>query len=486
MNDTRQLRIVHLSDIHFGRSHRFDPPVTPKGDTPKRIGYPTLLEKLCEDLDTGDPECPVAICITGDFATTASFGEFQEADKFILGLAEAQLLGKSRTIGSIFVVPGNHDVKFDSDDVGERWERWTEFYNRLYKTQEIREDPWNLVKVHDRIDDLGAVILCLNSSIYVQKDKPDEDRGNVDPKQLTKVQDSLEVLRKRDGERFGSSIRIALIHHHPVLIPLLAEPGRGYDAVHNSGKLLTILRQFGFHLVLHGHKHLPVTFTDDTQPAFWTTHRPILVVGGGSAGSRGLPEYPNACNTYNDITLKWHPSGRQSRILVRTRGLSVFDTYRTEALPSRWKWMTLREDDKSIYSGQRIPQSQAGRTLGFGALSTDDEQRRIAEYATARGNMPVIAILPSLLPGQAYEARVWIVPHREPQRDIPVRVTWSAGKNFDGIIVKREEDSTFCATFNYWDSMLIQGKLEFSDQKCSYVYIYARIPKAYDSLLPEE
>jgi len=132
------------------------------------------------------------------------------------------------------------------------------------KTKVNCDDPWSLVRLHDRIDDLGAVILSLNSAIYVEKGKLDQDRGNLDVKQLQIAENALSNL---EPQGLKSAIRIALIHHHPVLIPPLAEPGRGYDAVHNSGKLLTILRKYGFHLILHGHKHNPFTFTDDTQSA---------------------------------------------------------------------------------------------------------------------------------------------------------------------------------------------------------------------------
>jgi 3',5'-cyclic AMP phosphodiesterase CpdA len=96
MQITRQVVLIHLSDIHFGSKHRFNPPTSPSGDVPKEYEYPTLLEKLREDLDHQDPECPVMICITGDFAETAALEEFNLAEKFIDELAQAKLLGKER------------------------------------------------------------------------------------------------------------------------------------------------------------------------------------------------------------------------------------------------------------------------------------------------------------------------------------------------------------------------------------------------------
>lgn len=43
---TRQIVLVHLSDLHFGAKHRFNPEPTPHGDVPIREGYPTLLDKF--------------------------------------------------------------------------------------------------------------------------------------------------------------------------------------------------------------------------------------------------------------------------------------------------------------------------------------------------------------------------------------------------------------------------------------------------------
>ena len=42
--------------------------------------------------------------------------------------------------------------------------------------------------------DLGAVILCLNSAVYVQKGGPNEQRGEVDQKQLERIDQMLEAV----------------------------------------------------------------------------------------------------------------------------------------------------------------------------------------------------------------------------------------------------------------------------------------------------
>ena len=475
---TRQLIIVHLSDLHFGKHHRFDPIATPKGDAPSRIGYPTLAQKLLEDLAEPKTDCPVIVCITGDLATEASFGEFQQAEEFVSLISKVTLFGCQMQKRYIFLVPGNHDVLYNSDDIGERWQDWMELNNRIYDTQFKREECRKLVTLSE-IEEIGAAVLTLNSSMYVQKGKPDEDRGHVDVDQLALVEESLEAI---PSQKFNSYIRIALIHHHPVLIPSMAEPGRGYDAVHNSGKLLTILRRYGFHLVLHGHKHNPHTFTDDSRSAFGnTSHQPILIVAGGSAGSTSLPESPRKANTYNRITIKWHPAAGQSRVVVQTRGLSVFNNDGTERLPSRWKWETIDQDDRSFYGSRRLPRPSKERVISLfdQDLLEQDEARRRLQYEAQRGNMAIAEVLPSLEPDQAYEARLWIVPHKRSPEDEPTAVVWSAGRHFPTVRVTQKQDPNFCCTLSYWGPMLVQAKLEFSKGDPVYLHIYARIPQGY-------
>jgi 3',5'-cyclic AMP phosphodiesterase CpdA len=480
MNETKQLYVIHLSDVHFGPGHRFNPPVSPSGDRPKDQSYPTLLTKLSEDWKGEDPGCPLIVCITGDFAQSASYDEFLQAERFVRDLSETPILGSRPNLQSIFIVPGNHDVNFTSSDVGERWQQWTDFYNRLFGTTVKREHPWGYVQLLDRSEDLGAMILTLNSAVYVQRGVPDEDRGRVDLEQLALVEEALESIPK---EKLQKSIRIALIHHHPVLIPALAEPSRGYDAVHDSGKLISILRRFGFHLLLHGHKHTPCSFTDDTNLAYQSdSDQPMLVVSGGSAGSMGLPNFPRSGNCYNRIVIKWHPAARQLRINVRTQGLSIFNENGSERLPNRWRWETLKLDDRFFWGGNNEPVPRVTEFQSFDMAGMDsEEEARRTEYQRTRGYMPVVEVMPSLKPTQAYEARLWLEPHgvNPESARAPVEVTWAAGPKFPVVTIKRAEDPLFCTRLNYWGPMLVQAKLVFEDGYTCLAHIYARLPRTY-------
>ena len=481
MDLTRQLSIIHLSDVHFGAKNRFNPAITAHGDRATEDDYPTLLDKLAADLAEEDPECPVCICITGDLTETGAIEEFQLAERFVQDLANTPIFGVARGLSNVFVIPGNHDVRFDAADVGIRWQQWSEFHNRLTGEAVIRERPWDLVRLHDRVDDLGTVILSLNSAIYVQQGKPDQVRGRIDIKQLDRAKSYLEAF---EHDRLQSAIRIALIHHHPVLIPALVEPGRGYDAIDGSGLLLTLLRQYGFHLVLHGHKHHPHTFSHDVGAAYSSAQQsPLLIVAGGSISSTALPSLPNSQNCYNRIMVKWHPGARQSRVRIDTRGLRTFNPDGTEELPTRWRWETLRLDDRSFMLGEGKPTPRYRTYRDFSStLDVDADRKRVKEYERTRGNLPVVEVMPSLVAGQAYEARAWIVHHGpETDESRPIEVIWRAGGKFPVLAISREVDPLFCVVFNYWGPALVQATLRFEDGAEEAVCVYARMPTDYSS-----
>jgi 3',5'-cyclic AMP phosphodiesterase CpdA len=472
---TRQLHIIHLTDLHFGNDHRFMAPAPVSGGPVHRPGYPSLLDKLTEDFKDPSEITNLIICLTGDFVTDAGNEvEFERAEQFVRGLAEADIHGSVRGMDNIFVVPGNHDVGYDRPTLGQRWAPYSQFLSRIRKQYVDRDNPLGMVEVHRR-DDLGAIILCLNSEIYIQNDKDNRYRGEIDTAQLTKVDELLADIP-------DEYIKIALIHHHPILIPDLAEPGRNYDAVLNSGALLRILRDKGFHAVLHGHKHNPFVFSEDSQSA-WTggTRQPIVVVAGGSVGSRGTPEsYLYRGNCYNRITIKWHPAAHQSRVNIETRGLKIFNEAGEEIdIPRKWTWEKLREYDMPFFAVECRPKACKGVETAVDTTLRDEMNRvRVQEYGRLRGNMLVVDVLPSLVSGQAYEARLWIVGHSiTVERELPIQVIWTPGKGSPVKLVTARESKWFAVSYEYWAPMLVQAQLRFADGITEDAHIYARLPE---------
>lgn len=487
MTSFPQLRVLHVSDLHFGKNHTCNP-ADPTGAT---TGIPPLKELLRKDLEneewkksvwafqTQDVEpVPLLVAATGDFAQTAEQKEFDEAHKFLTDLVREPVLGSTIDLRSVFVVPGNHDVVFDRPEPEHRFAHYCNFYNKLFRTIQPEqrayarpEEASSLSQIH-AFPEARFLIAEINSCFYVEKETIEESRGQVDHQAITSLRKKLEEY----GNEAKQWIKIALVHHHPVLLPSFIEPGRGVDSILNARSLLRLLREHGFQLVLHGHKHFPQAFSYDPDSAWATAEAaiPQMVVAGGSCGSLALPEGTRKCNTYNLITAKWNPKALQARIQVVTRGLT-----RTgpdgELDPDQWYWRTIRVFDKTLSPYENLPLARAFGQTSFPDRDDTLESERNAEYSKLRQNMPVVEVLPSLKPGQGYEARVWLARHRY-HTESPRRVLWSAGPMFKRKVCEANAAPDFCASFHYWGPMLIQAQLEFEDGATPQAYVYARLP----------
>ena len=89
---SNQLTVLHLSDLHFGRDHRFSPSTTPAGDKASSKGITRLSQSLKSDLQQlAGHSGKIIVAITGDFTTTAEATEFKKAKEFIHDFIGAEL-----------------------------------------------------------------------------------------------------------------------------------------------------------------------------------------------------------------------------------------------------------------------------------------------------------------------------------------------------------------------------------------------------------
>ncbi len=339
MDSFPQLRILHISDLHFhtpteGKqsNHFCDHP----DQSASSAGITSLAQFILFDLQddywqqfgwavkSADGKLPpLIVAVTGDLAHTAASEEFDRALAFLRDLSSnSDTLGSNIDVNDIFVVPGNHDVIFNKRDPKHRFDTFCTFYNNLYIEIQatVRKfarptDPNELTQLH--LNEEGRFAIAeINSSYYVAKDTFDESRGQVDFNAIKSLRAKLETV----GSTIKDFIKVALVHHHPVLLPSFIETGRGVDAIMNARSLLELLKDHGFQLILHGHKHFPQVFSYDPDPAWadYQVQTPQLIVAGGSAGSTELPVGTKRSNTYNVITIKWIPKALQARVQVVT------------------------------------------------------------------------------------------------------------------------------------------------------------------------
>lgn len=389
MSGTKQAILIHLSDLHFGDSHICNPFDQCSSDH----GIPKLVDLISEDLHEkkwvntvwstyGEEisKLPVLICATGDYTQSAKHGEFDKAYSFFSGLLSKRILGRELKEENLFIVPGNHDVIFSEKDPDRRFQPYCSFYNKFYEKSighsrkvAFAHDANELSQLHI-IHELGIVMLELNTCLYTEKDTVDESRGQIDFNVISRIRRDFEAIKSDEIDEY---IKIVLMHHHPVLLPMFLEAGRNYDAVINGNSLLRLLKDFGFHLILHGHKHFPQIFTYGPFQAWSSTTKPSqLIVAGGSCGSQNLPPGTESCPTYNIISVKWHKGAQQARIEVITRGLNRMGSD-GPLDPDQWSWKTCCETDRSLTSYSIIPAPGPGQLRQFPQKSYDFEKNEL-------------------------------------------------------------------------------------------------------------
>lgn len=501
--DWTQIVVVHLSDFHFGKPHRFQPKAAPTGEIAPARGFPSLADSVLRDVTTrlaelhqnsnGAPRqlagmdgdrgqsIRTVFTLTGDLTETADLDEFSKIQGFLDKIRNDKTFSPALTSDDIFIVPGNHDLIYDGKSPLDRWYRFCDFYRRHVDSRTTplplaidANIPQDLTRIIDQ-SQYGLIVAEINSAAYVQKGTPDQDRGNIDEYSLAKLDSQLEAI---DAESMRRSVRIAMIHHHPVVLPTLAEPGRGYDAVINAGPMLGLFKKYGFHVVLHGHKHDAQTFPHDSVSAWsGTGSQPMMVVSGGSVGSCELPTGAVAWNTYNIISIKWHPRSNQARVRIETRGLVRLDDYNQEKLPQKWTWRELRVDDRLLkMSGTKVASAAIFRSRA--SHEKGHIGARAQEIVRTRRCFPVVDVVPSLNVEQAFEARVWIdCQPDKPEFELPSKVIWDGGPFFPMVAeVHRKDDPTFMARFSYYGPAAIQARMCWPDGKEEMAYIFAHFP----------
>ncbi len=186
-------RLIHLSDLHFGRDR------------------PELLEPLLEAVNGLGADL---VAISGDLTQRARDRQFAEAKDFI-----------DRLNAPTLVVPGNHDVPLDNILVRllNPWGRYRRFIGRDLEP-EFRDDEITVIGVN-----------TVNPLSW--------QRGRIARRALGRVCDAF-----RD-EPEGRT-RIVVVHH-----PLEQEPEVRKELMRGARRAVDALAACGADIVLCGHLH---------------------------------------------------------------------------------------------------------------------------------------------------------------------------------------------------------------------------------------
>lgn len=186
-------RILHLSDLHFGRTR------------------PDLLEPLVALVNDLGPDL---IAISGDFTQRARVSQFQEAAAFV-----------QRLEAPVLAVPGNHDTPLDNVAVRmlDPWGRYRRYISRELEPQYV--------------DDEVAIVGVNTVNRFSWQ------RGRIGRHTLARVCAAFEG--RRDGRA-----HIAMLHH-----PLDHLPEVEKRLMRGARGAVAELGRCGADIVLSGHLH---------------------------------------------------------------------------------------------------------------------------------------------------------------------------------------------------------------------------------------
>jgi 3',5'-cyclic AMP phosphodiesterase CpdA len=351
-----ELTIAHLSDLHFTSEMTWPP--SPDDEAKLwAMRFRALADDVAEQM-------PDLVVVTGDLADNHLWELQYEglAKSWDIALAFLEGLCK-RVFGSepesdwkkrLFVIPGNHDVKVlgnispakltqITNSKKFKLARWflSSAARAYMKRKDIGLSDRDLEALFDselktvletspvdveafarkfgayttsrRIDALRMYVFCVNSNIATDS-VVTFAQGAVSASEARQFRETAKKWQVEDTS-YKDWHKIALVHHHPMPIPL-AEGRSGvteadqFHLMRNAGTFLNLCIDNKIDFVLHGHKHARSCSTVSIPRRDGRDHS-VVVIGAGS----GQVPFDNTCS-YN---LLRQNADRSWDLIVRER-----------------------------------------------------------------------------------------------------------------------------------------------------------------------
>jgi 3',5'-cyclic AMP phosphodiesterase CpdA len=275
------ITLLHVSDVQFGRNHRFGRlGLPPPDDT-----FDSLFARLLDDLALLQRDqglSPDLLVVSGDLAEWGMPQEFRDALHFLEQLTDALGLKRDRVI----LVPGNHDVNRkaceayfkDREADGEKplppyWPKWRHYhalFQQFYRDQPgisfTKDEPWTWYEVAD----LRVVVAGLNSTM-AESHEDGTHYGHLGETQLRWFKDRLAPFKEK------GCLRLGVVHHN-------YRRGSADDDenLRDADDLQRLLGPY-LNLLLHGHTH-------NARLDRMANGVPILSAGSAALAREARPE----------------------------------------------------------------------------------------------------------------------------------------------------------------------------------------------------
>lgn len=335
-SERSDVTILHLSDLHYGKDSAEISDTKVLLDGAERVKVINRLERFCRSIH---PK-PDFVIVSGDITTRGDQQGFENFTEALKKCIESSAFPSAR---HIVIVPGNHDVDRNiSPRSAERWDGfkkrfglkhvipWLPNADRpdvlmrkfldlditkldLIGGGDVKNDGYEptslgLPFVFDKTK--GVFIYAFNSAMIsgtkIVAGKPLEeylkalnttdtsaqkenllrvfnelvsvDPARIEYDELDLFDQFIYAFRQKIPNDFQRAVKIAILHHH--VTPFISEEVKQFEFLMNAGQFKKHLVDAGFHIVMHGHKHVPDMLIDSAL----SDEKRLIIVAGATVG----------------------------------------------------------------------------------------------------------------------------------------------------------------------------------------------------------
>jgi len=255
-NSNSRFGIIQLSDLQFGKNHRFNNPSS-------------FIDRLIDDIRNNSGEyrfVPLCIVLSGDITEQAQQDEFKDAINILGKFSDDLKIDRMK----ILSVPGNHDVNWDLADNSQKmgdeqlkFHPYNSFVSNIANRKEEPEKYCYPRVIQDRLDLDSESSLILEFTLLnsCEKENRSFHKGYVCQGKLQKI---LQIAE--EGER----LKIAILHH-----PLHEKD----SAIENASDIESILAYHKYNIILTGHVH-----SGNINAKIYDSGHQVIIASCGSTG----------------------------------------------------------------------------------------------------------------------------------------------------------------------------------------------------------